>query len=82
MFQSALLVFETISNPSLRAAYEINYVLLQGSPGVPGIKGETGRSGLDGRPGIDGPSGEKGDRGFDGRPGTAVSKPYVLKWSW
>ena len=66
----------------MRATCEIKYVLLKGSPGVPGIKGETGRSGLDGRPGIDGPSGEKGDRGFDGRPGTAVSKPYVLKWSW
>jgi hypothetical protein len=40
---------------------------------VPGIKGDSGRPGLDGRPGSDGPAGEKGDRGFDGRPGPPVS---------
>ena len=48
-------------------------IYFQGSPGVPGIKGDGGRPGLDGRPGSEGPIGEKGDRGFDGRPGPPVS---------
>jgi hypothetical protein len=50
------------------------YLFVQGSPGVPGIKGDSGRPGLDGRPGSEGPFGEKGDRGFDGRPGPPVSR--------
>ena len=45
---------------------------------MPGIKGDSGRPGLDGRPGSDGPIGDKGDRGFDGRPGPPVSYPNFI----